>query len=107
MPNIDAPVCVIKFRLPSKDSDPNGYPWVVSGNGRLDVFLLNGKIVPGQLTWNNKPARSSNSPIVKIIVSLKSYLFSSPPSDILLIRSVLQGSNTDILVLHKATACRW
>lgn len=79
MPNIDAPVCVIKFRLPSKDTDPDGYPWVVSGNGRLDVFLLIEKIVPGQLTWNNKPARSSNSPIVKIIVSLKPYLFFFPP----------------------------
>ncbi|KAI5787140.1 hypothetical protein EDC01DRAFT_631515 [Geopyxis carbonaria] len=52
--------CAIKFALPPKTQ--GGYPWVVSGTGKLDVYQLAEPFTNGVTNWNNKPARLTSSP---------------------------------------------
>lgn len=54
--------------LPIKTT--NGYPWVVTGSGKFDVYRLESNIIIGEHSWNNKPGREPPTRICQITVSL-------------------------------------
>lgn len=70
VPSNGAKYCFIKFKLPPRELDPNGYPWSVSGSGKFDVYPLDGIIRVGHLTWNRRLARASQDPIAQVVVSV-------------------------------------
>jgi hypothetical protein len=36
---------------------PGGYEWTAKGSGKFNVYMVTSLIVPGELSWNNKPQR--------------------------------------------------
>lgn len=55
VPYNNATNCLIKFTLP--DVLPGGYKWTAKGSGKFDVYMVTSLIVPGELSWNNRPRR--------------------------------------------------
>lgn len=55
VPNNNATNCLIKFTLP--EALPGGYEWTAKGSGKFDVYMVTSPIVPGELSWNNRPQR--------------------------------------------------
>lgn len=55
VPSNNATNCLIKFTMPN--TLPDGYQWTASGSGKFDVYMVTSLIVPGELSWNNRPRR--------------------------------------------------
>ncbi|KAL0637478.1 hypothetical protein Q9L58_003533 [Maublancomyces gigas] len=55
VPYNNATNCLIKFTMP--DVLSGGYEWTAKGSGKFDVYMVTSLIVPGELSWNNRPQR--------------------------------------------------
>lgn len=53
-----------------------GYEWTAKGSGKFDVYMVTSFIVPGELSWNNRPQRYPTlnpQPLFRITVCFPSH----------------------------------
>ncbi|KAL7273812.1 hypothetical protein RUND412_003303 [Rhizina undulata] len=58
----------VELRITLAPASPGGYQWVAGGTRKLDAFGLTSDIVPGQLSWNNRPGRYPATPLFQFEV---------------------------------------